>query len=196
MHAPEVIETERLLLRRPRPDDAAAMFSRYASDPEVTRFVGWPTHITVAHTEGFLTFSEAEWIRWPAGPYLVLSRVDGELLGGTGLVFETPYRASTGYVFARDAWGKGYATESLRAMVDVAAGVGVERLYAICHVEHRASARVLEKCQFEREGILRRYAEFPNLAPGAAADVMCYALAFDTGRNVGVRGPRTPGAGA
>jgi RimJ/RimL family protein N-acetyltransferase len=38
------------------------------------------------------------------------SRHDGSLLGGAGLAFETSERAMTGYVLARDVWGKGYAT--------------------------------------------------------------------------------------
>jgi [ribosomal protein S5]-alanine N-acetyltransferase len=186
MKAPDTLETARLLLRRPRVDDAEAIFARYASDPEVTRFVGWPRHTVVDDTRDFLAFSEAEWNRWPAGPYLVVSRTDGLVLGGTALGFETPQRAATGYVLARDAWGKGYATESLRAMVELAAHTGVERLYALCHVDHVASAHVLDKCGFEREGILRRYAEFPNLAPGIAADVLCYSSVFDS------RAPSSP----
>ena len=85
-------------------------------------------------------------------------------------------RASTGYVLSRDAWGKGYATEALQAMVGVARSVGIRRLYAICHIEHRASWRVLEKCGFLREGVLHQYVEFPNLRPGELSDVFCYAL--------------------
>jgi RimJ/RimL family protein N-acetyltransferase len=90
-------------------------------------------------------------------------------------MFETPHRAMTGYVFATDAWGLGYATEALAAMVDVARAAGVRRLYALVHADHRASARVLERCQFDREGTLRRYDEFPNLVPGEPQDVVCYA---------------------
>ena len=76
--------------------DATAIFERYASDPEVTRFLGWPRHRSLADTEGFLKVSHSEWERWPAGPYLVLSRADGMLLG-SGFTFETPDRAATGY---------------------------------------------------------------------------------------------------
>ena len=79
-------------------------------------------------------------------------------------------------VFAKDAWGKGYATEALRAIVDVARTIGVVRLYALCHTEHVVSSRVLEKCGFAREGVFRRHTEFPNLRPGEPADVFCYAL--------------------
>src|SRR5262245_41741240 len=97
--APETIETPRLLLRRPRPDDAAAIFSRYSADPEVTRYVGWPAHKSIEDTRGFLAFDDSHWAQWPAGSYLVWSRQDGQLgdlLGGTGLLFETPLRAMTG----------------------------------------------------------------------------------------------------
>jgi RimJ/RimL family protein N-acetyltransferase len=174
--APERVETERLILRRPRRQDAESIFGRYAGDADVTRFLGWPRHASVDATRAFLEFSEAEWQRWPAGPYVVESRQDGALLGGSGFGFETVHRASTGYVLAKDAWGKGYATEALRAVVDVARTIGVVRLSALCHTEHEASSRVLDKCGFAREGVLRRHTEFPNLRPGEPADVFCYAL--------------------
>jgi RimJ/RimL family protein N-acetyltransferase len=85
--------------------------------------------------------------------------------------------ASTGYVFARDAWGHGYASESLRAMIDLARSMGIGRLYAICHVDHDASRRVMEKCGLKRDGVLPRHTVFPNLGPGAC-DVLCYSLAL------------------
>ena len=172
----ERIETSRLILRRPLLGDTSAMFERYARDSEVTKFVSWPRHLTVADTIAFLQFSDAEWDRWPRGPYLIESRVDGRLLGSTGLGFEAPDRAMTGYVLAKDSWGQGYATEALQAMVDQARRLGVVRLYAMCHPQHRASARVLEKCDFTCEGTWAQHAEFPNLAPGVRSDVLCYAL--------------------
>jgi RimJ/RimL family protein N-acetyltransferase len=173
------IETERLLLRRPRARDARAVFTRYSSDAEVTRYLGWPRHRSVSETRTFLEYSDEQWDRWPAGPLLIESRRTKELLGGTGLAFETPFRASTGYVLARDAWGRGYATEALRAMVDLAGRVGVRRLYALCHPDHEASRHVLEKCGFAREALLRRHSEFPNLGPGEPADTLLYALVYD-----------------
>jgi RimJ/RimL family protein N-acetyltransferase len=176
MKAPERVETERLLLRRPRPEDAEAIFARYASDAEVTRLLSFPRHQKVADTRSFLEWSEAEWARWPAGPYLVESRESGTLVGSTGLTFETPGRAATGYVFARDAWGRGYASEALRQVVATARECGVLRLYALSHAENPASLRVLEKCGFACEGTLRRYAVFPNLRPGEPLDVLCYSI--------------------
>lgn len=174
--APERVETKRLILRKPRMEDADDIFARYASDAEVTRLLSWPRHRLLEETRAFLRYSDAEWDRWPAGPYLVESRGDGRLLGGTGFGFETLRRASTGYVFARDAWGKGYATESVQTVVEIAREIGIVRLYALCHLENRPSWRVLEKCGFSREGILRKRCEFPNLKLDEPCDVFCYAL--------------------
>lgn len=176
MRASERVLTERLVLRRPRPDDAEAIFERYASDPEVTRLLSFPRHESLAATRTFLEWSEAEWTLWPAGPYLVESRESGRLVGGTGLSFETPLRAATGYVLARDAWGLGYATEALGGVVATARECGVLRLYALSHPANRASLRVLEKGGFACEGTLRRYAVFPNLSPGEPLDVLCYSI--------------------
>jgi RimJ/RimL family protein N-acetyltransferase len=172
--APERLYTARLVLERPRAEDADAIFTRYASDPEVTPYVAFPRHQSVEAARGFVSFSDAEWARWSAGPYLIRARADGTLLGGTGLMFETPFRASTGYVLARDAWGHGYAAEALVGTVDVARAIGVRRLYALVHTEHQRSARVLEKGGFTCEAILRRHDEFPNLTPGEPSDVCCY----------------------
>lgn len=178
MKAPEIIETERLFLRPPSSTDAEEIFTRYAADPEVTKYISFRAHVSLDDTYEFLKFSEKEWEQKPAGPYLIRLRTNNLLIGSTGLSFETPYRAMTGYIFAKDSWGKGYATESLNAMVETGKSTGLQRLYALCHTGNERSWKVLEKCGFIREATLRRYAEFPNLSPGVAADVFCYALIF------------------
>lgn len=177
MRASERIETDRLVLRRPVAADADAIFARYSNDPEVTRFLSWPRHKVVEDSRAFIGFSDAEWERWPAGAYLIESRA-GVLLGSTGLSFETSQRVATGYVLARDAWGYGYATEALHAIVTLAADLAVRRLYALCHPEHERSGRVLQKCGFVREGMLYGHAEFPNLHPRVLSDALCYARIF------------------
>ncbi|MFN8062558.1 MAG: GNAT family N-acetyltransferase [Vicinamibacterales bacterium] len=173
--ADEFIDTARLRLRRPVASDADEIFARYASDPDVTRYVGFPRHRRLEHTHAFLSFADAHWAQWHTGPYLIVDRASGVLLGGTGLIFDSSFKAATGYILARDAWGRGVATEALGAMVALAPPLGVRRLYAVCHVDHRASARVLEKGGLTLEGVLRRYAEFPNLVEGEPMDVLCYS---------------------
>jgi [ribosomal protein S5]-alanine N-acetyltransferase len=167
MRAPVLLESDRLRFTRPRTDDAAPVFERYSSDALVTRYLGWPRHQSIADAEAFIAFSDEEWAQAGYGPYLVRLRVTNELLGGTGLHRRGEREAETGYVFARDAWGRGYATETLQTMLLVATQIGIDRIVATCHVDHRVSARVLEKCGFV---IARPVSDqsFPNL-PSATA---------------------------
>ena len=174
LKAPERIETSRLVLRRPQPSDVDAIFAAYANDADATRYLSWSRHLSVEQTRAFLNFSDDHWASWPAGPYVIESKADDRLVGGAGLGFESPWCASTGYVLAPGFWGRGYATEALVAMVDVARLAGVIRLYAQCHNDHAASRRVLEKGGFEREGLLRRQTVFPNLGP-EPCDAWMYA---------------------
>ena len=180
VRAPATMETERLVLRRPVMADARNMFARYASDPLVTRYLGWRPHTTVDDTKQLLSCCHAEWAQFGVGCYLIQSREDGQLIGSVSLRLVSPQRAATGYVLARDAWGRGYATEALLAMRSLSLRLGVLRLSAICHPDHRASWRVLQKCGFTREGILRDHAQFPNIAPGMASDVLSYSFVFET----------------
>ena len=60
--------------------------------------------------------SERTWSTHGVGPYLITDNA-GTVLRFTGLEIETPYRASTGYVLARDAWGRAYATEVAIAII-------------------------------------------------------------------------------
>jgi RimJ/RimL family protein N-acetyltransferase len=178
LRAPSSILTERLTLSRPKAGDARSIFERYARDPDVTRYLGWPRHQSIADTEAFLKYSEEQWLRWPAGPYVIRLRASGDVIGGSGLGFESSVVGVTGYVLAKDSWGRGYATEALAAVVDVARRVGVNELHALCHPDHRASQRVLEKCGFARDPAWSKPSEFPNLAPDVLQDARCYRLAL------------------
>jgi RimJ/RimL family protein N-acetyltransferase len=84
----------------------------------------------------------------------------------------------TGYVLAKEAWGKGFATEALTAIVEVATRIGVSRLFAVCHAEHLPSRRVLEKCGFVLDDMSKSAVEFPNLSPGVQQEALYYAIVF------------------
>ena len=173
----EIIETERLVLRRPRVSDEPAVFSRYASDPEVTRYMSFATHRSLDDTHAYVEWSDGCWTRWPqAGPMLIFARDGVTLLGGAGIVNNSETLAQIGYILARDAWGRGYASEALLASVEAARASGVRRLEAGVHVDHHASRRVLEKAGFSHEGM--RPGLFPNLPPDVTRDAALYALAL------------------
>jgi ribosomal-protein-alanine N-acetyltransferase len=175
---PAELSTTHLRLRSPRPDDATAIFTRYASDAEVVRFLGWPQHRSVEDTRAFLAYAGVARTDGRDFVYLAFD-AEGKLLGSTGLALGAPHRLVTGYVLARDAWGRGFATEMLQAMIDLALGAAsIWRIEATCYRDHAASRRVMEKCGMKHEGLLRRHTLLPNLAQDPA-DVHIYARVRD-----------------
>src|SRR3989442_13954584 len=97
MKPPEVIETDRLRLRRPVMEDAAAIFSTYAQDPEVARFVSWSVHPSVDVTRKFVEEDcVAGWKTGQVFPWLITLAAGG---GGAGVIDPPPggTRAASGY---------------------------------------------------------------------------------------------------
>jgi RimJ/RimL family protein N-acetyltransferase len=177
--APERVVTPRMVLAPPRSADARDIFKRYASDPDVTRYLSWRTHRVVDDTDAFVAFAISEWAQKPVGPYLMRDRETRRLLGSTGLMLDTPGRAMTGYVLAQGAWGAGLATEALRAMVGVARAIGIREVAALCHANHVASIRVLEKAGFTRDAVPALPLVFPNLQEDAPQPVLRYSRGLD-----------------
>ncbi|NKB34962.1 MAG: GNAT family N-acetyltransferase [Pseudomonadales bacterium] len=181
------ITTDRLTLRPPNLADAETIFSQYVSDAEVTRYLGWPRHTELTQTQAFIEFSIEKWEQDQIGPYIILDKLTDTVIGGTGLELTEPGIASTGYVLARDSWGRGYATEALRAMVELARNRPIDTVFALCHPEHAASIRVLEKCDFHFDARLAGFIEFPNLQSRAASDALKFVLSTKQGRTVNLK---------
>lgn len=74
----------------------------------------------------------------------------------------TGHRSAIGYVIHRPFWGNGFATAAVtQATAMIEEMPQIARIWATCSLENRASARVLEKCGFEYEGILRKWVTYP-----------------------------------
>jgi len=87
-------------------------------------------------------------------------RVNGQLAGVIGLIPQTDiYRisAETGYWLGEEFWGMGAATAALKLLISYAFdNLKLAKLYSGVFSTNRASIRVLEKCGFEQEGLLKR----------------------------------------
>jgi RimJ/RimL family protein N-acetyltransferase len=140
--------TERLRLRRSRPQDAETI-AAYRSDPDVGRYQGWertdPEGIRadIEQMEGRLPGEPGGWVQLS-----VEERDTGRLVGDVGLSpAETePGVIKVGYTMAPAFQGRGYATEAVAALIDYAfdkLGADVVRAYA--SAENAPSIRVAEK---------------------------------------------------
>ena len=153
------------MLRQPRLSDADPMFRGWTQDPEVTRYLTWRPHTSVADTEAFLAAAVDAWKSDTRAPYVITLRDRDTPIGAFEVRLHAPHAVEIGYVLRRADWGKGYVTEIARAALDhVFAIPGVWRVIAYCDVENAASAHVLEKVGMQREGVLRRFIIHPNLS--------------------------------
>ena len=175
MKAPETLQTERLLLRKPRMDDAPVIFDTYAQDPEVTRYLVWKPHQNIRETEEFLLACGQLWRTGKDFAYAITLKENDKLIGMFGL-HPLKLKIEVGYALARPYWGQGCMTEVLRAVIDWAfAQPDIFRVQAICDVENLGSARVMEKAGMSREGLLRRYVLHPNIS-AEPRDAYMYAV--------------------
>jgi ribosomal-protein-alanine N-acetyltransferase len=142
------LETERLVLRRLRPEDVGDIFA-YASDPEVARSTLSEPHRSIEESEMVLGHWLERYARGWIAPWGLEHRGAGTIVGTCGFLdkyCDPPRSMEIGYAMSSRYWGRGLMTEAVRAVVDFGfRALGVERIQARCLVENVASARVLEK---------------------------------------------------
>lgn len=142
------LETERLVLRKVRHEDAEPMFRNWASDPEVTKYVTWLPHGSVQITSMIVE----QWIKEEGDPkairYMITTKESDEPIGSIDVVDYVDGVPEIGYCLSRKHWGKGYMTEACKAFVQYLFDIGFEKVVIEAHVENAASNRVIEKCGF------------------------------------------------
>ena len=164
MKMPEELETKRLVLRKPRLEDARAIFEGWTQDQEVTRYLTWRPHERIEQTEAFVQGCIRAWEGETRFPYVITLKGTGEVIGIIDPRMEGP-KVGIGYGAARAYWGKGYVPEATRAIIDWAfRQPTIFRVYATTDVENIASRRVMEKVGMQCEGILRKYILHPNIS--------------------------------
>jgi [ribosomal protein S5]-alanine N-acetyltransferase len=170
---PEVLDLQRLRLRRPLLSDASAIFE-YASDPEVARYADWPISSTVEAVAERLRGRKRQWNEGAEFYWVLTLRSEDRAIGSIACSM-SGHTAEFGVVLNRRFWRNGYATEACHAVVEWVFSVPfVWRLAATCDVENLASARLLEKSGLTLEGILRRAIVRPNLS-AEPRDAFMYA---------------------
>jgi len=175
MKMPARLETARLVLRKPEPDDAHGIFAGWTQDKEVTRYLTWRPHQQIEQTQTFIESCLAAWEAEARFPYVITLKEKPELIGMIDPRIEGP-RVGIGYAAGHDHWGKGYIPEATRSIIEWAfQQSSIYRVYATTDVENLASQRVLEKVGMQREGILRRYIIHPNISD-VPRDSYMYAI--------------------
>lgn len=178
MHAkhtvPDALETPRLLMRRARSDDAAAVYYGWAQDEDVTKYLVWRPHRSFEEAVAHIQRCATAWLAGTTYTYFLEDRETG-LVAGSIAMRPGAHGVNIGYLLARPYWGRGLMAEAVSAVAEWwLAQPGIFRVWATCDVDNRQSARVLEKSGFAREGTLRRWEYHPNVS-AEPRDSLCYA---------------------
>jgi RimJ/RimL family protein N-acetyltransferase len=166
------LETARLWLRWPRASDAATI-QRFCGLWEVARYTARILHPYPPGSAERFVYASREGNASGRDLTLVLTRAKGqrEVLGSISLEKRGADRLTLGFVLAPEAWGKGFATEAVLAMVEAGFGLTLAvEILADVRVENPASRRVLEKCGFTLTGT------GPKGAPARGGMVECHSF--------------------
>ena len=159
---PTQIFTDRLILQNLRYEEAEEIFYSYASKPEATRFMSWPTHQSLADTKSFLHYAVEGWKAGTDYTYSIRLRKSYRLIGSFGVINENG-KVQFGYILSPTQWGKGYATEVCRTMMDVLRDQpGLTSIQTFTDIDNHASARVLLKSGLVEETRLSNWYRFVN----------------------------------
>jgi aminoglycoside 6'-N-acetyltransferase len=172
------LRTERLLLRRFRPDDLPALLA-YRNDADLARFQGWNFPLSEGEARSFIAQNAVAPLVEPGGGLqiaLALAQSD-ELLGDLyfALCGGEGQQATIGYTLARPFHGLGYATEAVRGLLGLAfEQLGLHRVVASVDPRNGASVALLERLGMRREAHFVQ--SYYDAVYAEWADEYCYGL--------------------
>jgi RimJ/RimL family protein N-acetyltransferase len=168
----------RIRLRLPVATDEAAVYEA-CQDPEIQRWVPIPVPYLRQHARGWIAEAERGWSEGRHGALAIADAADDRLLGAIGVGPIDEHRATIGYWVMLAERRRGVATSAVRLLARWAlTTLGLRRLDLYHFFGNDASARVVEKVGFQREGVLREYV----VVRGVGRDCVMYSLlASDVG---------------
>jgi aspartyl-tRNA(Asn)/glutamyl-tRNA(Gln) amidotransferase subunit C len=168
------LATDRLTLRRFEIEDAENMYYNWAGDPEVTKYLTWPTHSSVEVTEKVIS----DWVsKYNDNKYYMWAIELNELEQPIGTISavhvdDNIESVELGYCIGKAFWNQGYSTEALTEVIRFFIGqVGAGRVSARHDVNNPNSGKVMAAAGMTYEGTLRRSARNNS----GICDMACYA---------------------
>lgn len=154
----KIIETERLILRPFKVDDAESMFRNWASDPEVTKYLTWPVHESVEVSRHVAKtwqdgYDDPQNYQWAIELKEIHEPIGSISAVKTDVSTES---ATVGYCIGHDWWGKGITAEALRGVIAFFFNeVGLNCVNACHDPRNPNSGKVMKKCGMTYEGMWR-----------------------------------------
>jgi len=148
-----ILETERLILRMFREDDAAA-YARICADAEVMRYIGEGRALSVLEAWRQMAYIVGHWQLRGYGHWAVEEKSSGRLMGRIGFFNPAGWPGfELGWTLGREFWGKGYATEGARRAPKYAfEEMDRDHVISLIQPDNKASIKVAERLGEKLEG--------------------------------------------
>lgn len=168
-----ILETPTLRLRELVEADKDGIF-RLFSNQEVTRYYDFDAFNHRGQSTGLIARQSRRLARGEAIRWGITQRSNDLVIGTVGLVIDrTNESGGLGYDLARPYWRMGIMYQALTIVIRYAfSSVNLNRLQALVMPENIASLKLLEKLNFQEEGLLRQYLFFK----GRYQDMVCLSL--------------------
>ena len=157
MYSTKKIITDRLILRKIELKDYKEIFKVWTSDLEVTKYVTWEAHKNDDETKKLVEYWIKDYENKFTYRWLVIEKKANKIMGMIDVIHkDLQYKTlEIGYCFGSKFWGKGYATESLKAVIEFLHNEGFPVIYAQHFVSNPASGKVMSKAGMKYEATLK-----------------------------------------
>ena len=151
------LETNRLILRPFKIDDAFEMYNNWTSDSEVTKYLTWNYHTDIKQTKEILSI----WINQYEKPerinFAIVLKETNELIGGIDVVGYLDGIPVIGYVLSKKYWNNGYMSEACKKVIEYLFELGHKKIRIDAVVENIGSNKVIKKCGGKLFDIVEEY---------------------------------------
>ncbi|WP_411062725.1 GNAT family N-acetyltransferase [Vibrio rotiferianus] len=156
------LEAQDVAIRYFEETDAVPLFENYLGDVQTCLYLNRQAHQSLIQTLQAIGRWRAQYDL--AHPNILVLAIEESAthvpIGCLVLIPESSH-SEIHFGISRNYQGKGYATQACKLGIEYLKSIGVEEIHTAPHIDHHASIRVLEKCGFKKQAVLKEYAVFP-----------------------------------
>lgn len=175
-----IIETDRLILRNFRLEDAKRYFL-YHNNPNAITYYDWKPN-TLADAEEDIKLTITSYVELNCVRWAITTKETDDIIGDCGLI-TGELKAEINYMLSEGSWGQGLMAEALGAIISYCfQHTDLLRIQALCQPENHFSNELLKTLGFKLEGLLRKYGQ--NLITNENNDLLMWSVLKEDFRNL------------
>ncbi|MGR5132179.1 GNAT family N-acetyltransferase [Vibrio alfacsensis] len=158
------LEAQHVAIRHITESDADPLFENYLGDEKTCLYLNRQTHQSSKQTfEAIKKWRTQYELEQPMALVLAIEEIVSQKPIGCLVLIPENSISEIHFGISSHYQGKGYATQACKLGIDYLTSRGIDQIHTAPYIGHKASIRVLEKCGFKRQGVLKEHAIFPAL---------------------------------